>query len=147
MNANQAIQKLQSWELHTPHFLSVEFCVFPCRTISGMWMLVAKLQKSGINLCLCLVSGGGKLWQGCYTEISRAEPPVLIGSVTFSKKIFHGEIGSFLKTTALVLFKTYPLFLGMIALRQSYTFQSIKFSLFPPFLLLFLICIPNCGII
>ncbi|NXT04717.1 GRDN protein, partial [Prunella fulvescens] len=33
----------------TPHFLSVEFCVFPCRKITGIWMLLEKLQKSGIN--------------------------------------------------------------------------------------------------
>lgn len=59
-----------------------------------------------------------------------------VGSVTFSKqsfpkKIIHCEIGSFLKTTALVLCKTCLIFVGMIALRQHYNFSLLNFLIFP----------------
>lgn len=99
----------------TPHFLSFEFCVFPCRTITGIWMLMEKLQKSGIHVCLCLVSEHlwrGKAvtgmlhwamhsWTSCACRLSD-----LFQTMSGWKRIIHGEIGSFLKTTALVLFKT-----------------------------------------
>lgn len=134
----------------TPHFLSAEFCVFSCRTITDMWTRMEKLQKSGIDLCLCLVSEHlwrgkavtGRLhwavqsWASCACRLSD-----LFQTTSGCKKIIHGEIGSFLKTTALVLFKADLFSVGMIALRLYYTFQSIKFSYFPFFYFYFVSCL------
>lgn len=136
----------------TPHFLNVEFCVFPCRTMTGIRMLMEKLQKCGIHLCLCLVSEhlwGGRAvtgmlqwavqsWTSCACRLSD-----LFQTMSGCKKIIHGEIGSFLKTTALVLFETYLFFVGMIVLRLYCTCQSIKFSYFPLFCFCFLLVFQN----